>query len=269
MGSREPDAPVLFLINGLGGNLVAWRFVIERFKHRFRIVSYDYRGMYASSTPPGKDFSMTAHTRDALAVLDHFDVDSAVIMGWSMGVQILLEVYDSAPEKAAALVLANGAYGKPLDKAMPRLKPLARLTMDLLALSAPLLRPLAKPVLATPAPLKLAKAVGVVSSFLDEQVFLDLARDYAQLDFTNYRDCVEALVEHDAEHVLDHISVPTLILGGGRDLFTPKSFAEEMARRIKGAELHIIEDASHYCAVEYPEIIVIRMRKFFKERLGL
>lgn len=269
LGLKDRNAPVLFLVNGLGGNLVAWRFVIAAFKDKFRVVSYDYRGMYGSQAPPGRDFSMEAHTRDALAVMDHAQVDKAVFMGWSMGVQILLEVFDRVPDRAVALVLANGAYGKPLDVAMPRLKPLAGVAMDLLVVAAPAVRLLSKPLLATPIILKMAKAIGLVSEQLDEGVFLDLARDYVQLDFVAFRDCVETLITHDAEHVLRKIDVPTLILGGGRDFFTPRSFSEEMAGRIDGAELHIINDASHYCAVEYPDVIVVRMKKFFREHLDL
>jgi len=263
------DGPPLFLINGLGGNLQAWKFIIAHFQDRFRIVSYDYRGMYKSGSSPGNDYSMTAHTRDALVVLEHFKIEQAVVMGWSMGVQIALEVIREAPEKALALVFANGAYGRPLDRSMPRLKPLARLTMDLLARYAPLLRPLARPVLCTTAPLKAAKAVGLVSKHLDEQVFSVLARDFAQLDFKAYRDSVDALLEHDAEDVLETITVPTLVLGGGRDFFAPHAFINEMKRRIPNVRIRVIDDASHYAAVEYPGILISHMERFFLEELDL
>lgn len=267
MGTAE--GPVLFLINGLGGNLNAWRFIIEHFQDRFRIVSYDYRGMYNSKTPPERDFSMDAHVHDAMAVLDHYAVERAVVMGWSMGVQIALEVMRIAPDRALALVLSNGAYGRPLDQAMPKLKPLAALSMDLLARYGPKVRKIARPLAGTVAPLKVAKVVGFVSKHLDEEVFLDLVHEFIELDFENYRDCVATLVEHDAEDVLEHIQVPTLILGGDRDLFTPGAFSRKMAQLIPDATLHIIKDASHYCAVEYPGIIISHMERFFLERLDL
>jgi pimeloyl-ACP methyl ester carboxylesterase len=263
------DKPPLFLVNGLGGNLVAWRLVVGDFLDEFRVISYDYRGMYLSPTPSSGDFSMEAHIRDAVAVMEHFDVTGMVLMGWSMGVQVVLELAERVPERIRALVLANGAFGKPLDRAMPRLKPLAMLTMGLLARCADFIRPAATPVLATPAPLKLAKTLGIVSKQLDEQVFLDLARDYANLDFKAYRDCVDALVNHDAQRVLSGIRVPTLIIGGGRDFFTPRSFSQEMADRISNSELHIIDDASHYCCVEYPNEIIRIMRRFLTDKVRM
>ena len=262
-----PSGPILFLINGLGGNLGAWRFIIEYYRPTFRILSYDYRGMYASESSPRKDYSIEAHTRDATLVMDHFGIKDAVIMGWSMGVQVLLEVYRARPEAARALILANGAYGKPLDKAFPLLKPMARVGMDLLAACAPRLRPFARPFLNTTAPLKVAKAVGFVSKHLDEEVFLNLARDFANLDFDAYRDCTNTLINHDAEDVLDTITVPTLIFAGGRDVYTPAEFSRIMADRIANSRLVMIDDASHYAAVEYPGAIISHMERFFLEHL--
>jgi 3-oxoadipate enol-lactonase len=267
------DGPVLFLVNGLGGNITAWRFLIDYFRDRFRICSFDYRGMYNSELAATGDYSMEAHTKDALFVMDHLGIEDAVVMGWSMGVQVVFEIVRAAPERVRALVLANGAFGRPLDL-IPGLKPVARAAMGLLAEAAPHLRPLARPLLRTTAPLKLLKAVGFVSRRLDEQVFLDIARKFAELDFAAYRDCVESLVNHDAEDVLDSVMAPTLILAGGRDLFTPASFSTIMAERIPEARLAHIPDASHYAAVEYPGVIISHMERFFldfcvEERLPL
>jgi len=265
----DKNAPLFFLVNGLGGNIDTWKFVVDHFKDRFRFAGYDYRGMFNSFSPPTHDFTMKAHVCDALTALEYFASSDAVVLGWSMGVQVALEIAGAAPHKVKALILANGAYGRPLDRAMPRLKPLATKAMALLAATAPMLRPIARPALATPILLKLAKKAGIVSKHLDEGVFLGLARQFAELDFDNYRDCVDALINHDAEHLLDGIKAPTLILGGGRDFFTPLSFSQEMARRIRGAQLHIIQDASHYCAVEYPEQLNRYIDRFLKERVNL
>lgn len=262
----RPDGPVLFLINGLGGNLGAWRFLIDYYRDQFRIVSFDYRGMYQSELARNGDYSMATHTRDAVTVMDHYGIEDAVVMGWSMGVQVVLEVYRAVPARIRALVLTNGAFGRPLD-VLPGLKPLAKATMGALAQVAPTLRPLARPFLKTTLPLKALKAVGFLSRHLDEEVFLDLAKDFAELDFAAYRDCVDALVNHSAEDMLEQIAVPTLILAGGRDLFTPATFSRTMAQRIPRARLVNLADASHYAAVEYPGVIISHMERFFLDYL--
>lgn len=250
-GPRE--APLFFFLNGLGGSIDTWKFVVHYFKDRYRFAGYDYRGVFNSFAPANRDFSMNAHVGDALVVLNHFVDKEAVVLGWSMGVQVALELAVAAPDKVKALVLANGAFGRPLDRTMPKLKPFVGKFLSLLAVASPALRPLAGPLLATPILLKLAKSAGLVSKNLDEEVFLSLARQFIELDFYNYRDCMVSLVNHDAEDLLEHIHVPTLVLGGGRDFLTPLSFSQEMAQRIRCAELRIIKDGSHYCAVEYPD----------------
>ena len=77
---------------------------------------------------------------------------------------------------------------------------------------------------------------------------------------------LEKLGEHDASDVLAQIDVATLVIAGDRDLFTPRSQAERMARRIPGAEIMVVPGGTHYVAVEYPELVNLRIEKFFRER---
>ena len=261
------DAPVVFLVNGLGGTVDTWLPVLEHFEGRFRFISFDYRGMFKSGTPPYKDFSMEAHARDARVVLDHFEVESAIFMGWSMGVQLVLELLRKTPETARALVLLNGTFAKPLDRAFPKLKRVALVGMDVLALYAPILKVYARPWTFSRLPVKVAKLAGVVSSNLDERVFLSLAHEFIHLDFVNFRDILVALAQHDAEDVLETIQQPCLVVAGERDLFTPIETAREMTHRIPDCELLEVRDASHYALVEYPELICLRIEKFFDEQL--
>jgi proline-specific peptidase len=52
---------------------------------------------------------------------------------------------------------------------------------------------------------------------------------------------------------LPEIAVPTLLVGGRYDECTP-GHLEEMHRRIAGSQLEIIEDASHLCFAEQPNV---------------
>ncbi len=77
---------------------------------------------------------------------------------------------------------------------------------------------------------------------------------------------LEIMGEHDAWDLLPLIDVPVLIVAGTRDVFTPRSAAERMARRTRGSEIMIIPGATHYAALEYPEMLNLRLEKFFRER---
>src|SRR5690606_5351334 len=104
------------------------------------------------------------------------------------------------------------------------------------------------------------------SKTLDEDIFHQLAGSFADLDMKTYLRILELLGEHDATRTLDSVDVPTLVVAGDRDLFTPRSAAERMARRIPGSELLVVPGGTHYVCVEYPELVNLRFEKFFRER---
>lgn len=60
---------------------------------------------------------------------------------------------------------------------------------------------------------------------------------------------------------LGEITVPALLVGGRYDECTPGHLAE-MASRISGSQLEIIEDASHLCFAEQPEVFVNLVNTF-------
>ena len=89
-------------------------------------------------------------------------------------------------------------------------------------------------------------------SLLDTEVFVEFTRT-AQ--------------EHDASPWLGDIHVPTLVVAGERDLFTPRHLSLEMAQRVSDAELLEIPRGSHAALIEQPELINLRLEKFLRERI--
>ena len=62
--------------------------------------------------------------------------------------------------------------------------------------------------------------------------------------------------EYDLRERLDGIQEPTLVLQGRYDWVTPMSGAEEMARRMPHARLHVFEHSSHMVFMEETEELV-------------
>jgi len=56
-------------------------------------------------------------------------------------------------------------------------------------------------------------------------------------------------------------------VAGQRDRFTPVPVARRMAETIPHAELYLIPAATHYCALEFPELLNLRIDKFLHERV--
>ncbi len=263
-GSGAP----LVLANGLGGPFSAWRHQVEYLRERYRIVSWDYRCLYGSSapkeSPPRVD--VPAHVDDLLQVLEATGVERAAFVGWSMGVQVILELYERRPELVSHLVLVNGTYGKPLEtvavplasRVVPRVVTQAR---RFHGIGSRLLKRASR----WPETVLWLKRLGLVGSTLDEELFRDLAVEFASVDMDLYLAILRALGDHDASHVLPTISVPTLVITGDRDTFTPRQLAQQMARRIPGGEILVVRGATHYAAIEYPELVNLRIEKFLRE----
>ncbi len=264
-GAGDP----ILLCNGLGGSWMAWKHQIRYFEDRYRFISWDYRGLYRSGPPPSLDaLSIEHQMKDALAVLDHAEEERAILFGWSMGVQVALELIRRYPERVRALVLINGVSGRPWNTVMnlgvmgDLLPPVIRGIG-----SVPrVVEALTRRVVAMPEAVGWAKRVGLAARTLDEEIFHELAASFADLDMKRYMRTLELLGEHDATPVLGDIDVPTLFIAGDRDLFTPRAVMEKMARAVPGAELMVVPGGTHYVAVEFPELVNLRIEKLLRER---
>jgi pimeloyl-ACP methyl ester carboxylesterase len=262
------EGPPLVLANGLGGPLSAWKHQIQHLRSRYRVLSWDYRGLYGSSLPPGNDpdLSIRAHVGDLLSVLDAAGVEKAALVGWSMGVQVALELYADHPDRVTHLALLNGTFGKPLHGVGV---PFARYFLPHAVDRARRMHHVGNAILQRasrwPETGPWLKRLGVISKTLDSDLFAEMVTDFGSLDLELYFTMLGVLGKHDAAHVLPAIRVPTLVITGTRDMFTPPHVAEKMAQRIPQGELLIVRGATHYAACEYPELINLRIDKFLHE----
>lgn len=248
---------------------MAWSHQMRYLSDRYTFISWDYRGLYRSG-PPSDPTALRVrdHMQDALAVLDAEGADSAAIFGWSMGVQVALELFAQHPERVRNLMLINGVPGTPWNTVMnvgfmgDLIPPVIRGIGAMPRIAEAVTRR----VVNMPETVQWAKRIGLAARTLDEDIFQRLASSFADLDMGIYMRVLEYLGEHDAAHVLGDVDVPTLVIAGDRDLFTPRAAAERMARRIAGAELLVVPGGTHYVAVEYPELVNLRIEKFFRER---
>lgn len=263
------EGPAVLLANGLGGSWKAWKHQIGYLSDRYRFISWDYRGLYSSRPPHDVDaLRVEDHVRDALAILEAEEIERTAIFGWSMGVQVALELFREAPERVAALVLINGVAGRPWESVLD-LPVMARVLPPVIrgVRRVPsLLNAMTHRVVHWPETVGWAKRVGLAGSTLDEDLWAELATSFAELDMELYMHTLELLGEHDAHDVLPDVDVPALVIAGDRDVMTPRRAAERMVRRIPGAELMLVPGGTHYVAVEFPELVNLRVDKFFRER---
>jgi len=256
--------PALVLANGLGGPIAAFRHQVRHFEQRFRVVTWDYRGLYGSrGTTPPERVDVAAQADDLEDLLDAAGVESAVIVGWSMGVQVALELALRAPARVSELVLINGAHGRPM--ANLRVPTAARWLPYLLERARPH-HALASRIVARATHFRLgadlARGLGLVSPRIGSDEILDLFREFQALDFDVYLRTLAALELHDPTHALHRLTARTLVIAGGRDpLYSPR-VSRTLSERLRHAELYVVPQATHYAPLEFPELVNARIDAF-------
>jgi pimeloyl-ACP methyl ester carboxylesterase len=262
------DKPVVLLANGLGGPIDAWQFQVEFFRERYRLLSWDYRGLYQSARPPGNPpkVDIDYHVADCIDVLNAAGVERAATLGWSMGVQVALSLYELRPELVTHLVLVSGTFGRPLDTVA---FPFAKRWMPRVIDAAHRLRSVGSIALRRasrwPETAVWLKRAGIIGRPIDEALLRNMVEQFGAVDLDVYFRTLAALGRHDIDHILEHVRVPALVIAGEKDAFTPRQLAQQMARRIPHGELFIVRGGTHYAAAEYPELVNLRIEKFFRE----
>src|ERR687889_864543 len=98
------DAPVLVLSNSLGSMLEMWDDQAPVLRERFRLLRYDQRGHGDSPVPSGP-YRIEDLGRDALALLDRLQIESASFCGLSLGGMVGMWLASEAAERVERLVL--------------------------------------------------------------------------------------------------------------------------------------------------------------------
>ncbi|HEX5862284.1 MAG TPA: alpha/beta hydrolase [Nocardioides sp.] len=107
----EIDGPTVVLCNGLGTNPWCWPALL-RPDCGVRVISWNHRGTGGSARPADPErVGIEEFVEDALSVMDHFGVDRAVLMGWSMGVNTMFELAVDHPERVRGLFAVAGVPG--------------------------------------------------------------------------------------------------------------------------------------------------------------
>ena len=103
--------PILF-IHEFAGDWRAWGPQVSHFSRRRRCIVYSARGYPRSDVPTDlKHYSQSLARDDALAILDHLNINQAHIVGLSMGGFATLHFGIAYPHRALSLTVCGCGYG--------------------------------------------------------------------------------------------------------------------------------------------------------------
>jgi 3-oxoadipate enol-lactonase len=233
---RIGRTPVL-MIQGLGASKNAWNLQRIAMATRFRCISFDNRGA-GRSDKPTEPFTLEQMADDAIAVLDAAEIETAHVVGASMGGVISQIVAVKYPHRVRSLTLVCTACRN---------------------------HPWRQELLQSWA--KTAEQKGMIEVGKEAAQWVMSPRSFRRLvpAFTwmgplaalrprhSFVSQIHAILDtrEDLVDQLSKITAPTMVIVGNQDILTPRGDSEEIAERIPNSELVVISGAAHGLMMEH------------------
>jgi 3-oxoadipate enol-lactonase len=239
---RSGAGPPLLLIMGMSGTILHWR---ERFldllRGDFELIAYDHRGVGASGRLEGS-LTIAQLAEDAAGLLDALELDSAHVLGISMGGMVAQELALGHPERVRTLTLGCTYSGGPGASLSPP-EVIGRLYQAMASGDRE-------------HALRTAWEVNVSAAMADDDdaraEFLAIAQQRA-VAVPVIMAQMQAVVAHDTSARLPRLRIPTLVVHGTEDQMLPVQNGRLIASLIPGAQLEILEGTGHLFFWERPE----------------
>ncbi len=238
---RRGDGPAVLLLHGAGSNAATWWQQLPAFSARHTCVTMDQR-CFGRSVAPMDEFRHALFVGDALAVLDHFGIQRAVVVGQSLGGMVGLRLALQHADRVTAFVACDSPLGVDHPAILQALEARARTA------SARTLE---------------QRSLG--AWFLQHHP--ERAALYAQINHFNpgthsvppeqWRAAMDRLMDPAGllpMAALRGLSVPVLWLVGREDPLVPLAAMQDALGLAAGSELAVVDDCGHSTYFEKPEV---------------
>jgi 3-oxoadipate enol-lactonase len=237
---EEGQGTPLLLIHGLAGDHTAWLPQLAAFKDRHRVIAFDNPGSGRSS-PVTSPTSMQELAEASLRLMDALRIDSAHVVGRSMGGAVAQCMALASPDRVRTLVMA-ASFAK-LDPVGARWIESMREVLAWRGSWTDWGR-LFSPTFVSPAffnanPERMA---------MIEKLVGDETRD--KVSYANLNNAVLAADNLDR---IGGIRCPVLIMAGRQDAICSPQATQWMAERLPHAEIVYFEKSSHFFLMEEAE----------------
>jgi 3-oxoadipate enol-lactonase len=237
------DGPPLVLLHPGVGDSRIWEPILAPLTAKYRVIRYDARGFGQSPAPTVK-FSLL---RDLIAVLDHYDIQRAALVGCSQGGASSLGLALAQPQRVSALVLlCPGILGFPMtdeeEAAMIGEDNAVQIVADFTQAKA------AEDVDAYAAVIRRIWGAGG-----DTPAVIEQSRSAARASLAT------GDLELDDPPVFDRlgeITVPAALMVGDADYPPLVEANRQAAARIPGCELELVGGLDHFPPLREPELVL-------------
>lgn len=106
------DLPAMILVHGCGYDHRSLAPQVESFRSSHRVIAVDLRG-HGQSDAPRQDYTMTTFADDLVWLCDKLGLERPVMVGHSMGGNVILEMAARYPEVLSSLVMIDSVVFPP------------------------------------------------------------------------------------------------------------------------------------------------------------
>ena len=238
-GSGEP----LLLIQGMSGTHVAWgEPFLEPLREHFDVIAFDNRGI-GLSAPIDGPFTIVEMAEDTAALMGELGLESAHVVGISMGGMIAQELALAHPERLRSLTLGCTYCGGPGSQLMPE-ENARKLLGGLSSGDRDKAIRAGYEVNLSPA---FRADESHFAAFHEMATSVPAAKQTIELQ-------VQAIFGHDTSGRLGEISAPTLIVHGTEDGVLPYPDGELIASLMPSARFETLEGVGHMFWWEQPAV---------------
>jgi 3-oxoadipate enol-lactonase len=225
------------LVQGLGAEKNSWNLQRAALALRHRTIAFDNRGAGRSDKPDGT-YNLEQMADDAIAVLDAAGIESAHVVGLSMGGAISQIITLKYPQRVRSLTLVATACRNHewREELLSSWATLAQ-TDGMGAVG----REAARWMIGPRSFRRLLPALGWMGA---QQLFNPAGAFVSQIN------AILSTEDEDLTADLSNITCPAMVVVGNQDVLTPRGDAEEIASRIPTAELVIISGGAHGLHIE-------------------
>lgn len=259
--TNNGSGPVVLVCNGLGVPPEAWPRLLDP-NCGYTVYGYNHRGTMGSHRPDDLErIRIDDHVGDALALIHQADIDQAILIAWSYGVNISFELARRAPEHVAGLVMVAGVPGGTLDAAfapllVPRAfrKPLSLAVTRAGRFLGPQINMFARTLPKNRTVADVMRHTGIIMPSAKSEDIVAWLETFAQHDFAWYFNMFPAAGEHERMDP-SFIDVPITVAAGGFDPLTSMLDVVAFAKEIDHAEIHVLH-GTHFLPLEFPDDIM-------------
>ncbi|MBL1094462.1 MULTISPECIES: alpha/beta fold hydrolase [Streptomyces] len=259
LGERSADAPPVVLLHGTPFSSYVWRGIARALAAHHQVFVWDLPGYGASAQRDGQDVSLAAQARVFGELLAHWELDRE-------GSRPAVVAHDVGGCVALRAHLLHGARYDRLALVDPvALAPWGSPTYRLLGahpdvfgqLPPELHRALVRAYVSS------ASRPGLPSDVLDRLVE-PWCTDAGQPAFYRQIQQNDQRFTDEIQDRYGELDLPTLICWGAEDTWIPAGKGRELAARIPGARLHLIEGAGHLVQEDAPAELTAALADFLR-----